>query len=187
MIIAAPPAIKACATYEVAKLPGLTNKANSPNCRWQVSWSDKVNGGDNAFVIDRRSGLAIYHFEMAHTARVYWQRDGRSLIVNLDPGPGEDGTALVISLTAIRSKPIDLSLEVLPNVYRRSQFSHTDTTSWISYITTRKDEWIVSAQLETTPGGLPGKESACYLYAVKSFKPTQIRLVGVHTDCTESS
>ncbi len=187
-----------CATYASASLYADTAVVNSPDCHWQVisfgnddptksalvhlTPSD-IKSGDNAFIVDRSSGRVVYHFSMFHTARVSWLRDRHTLIVNLDPGPGEDGTVLAFPLDSIVDSPIDLGSTVLPDVFRRSHFPRTDTHSFVSYTGTRGGRWLLSVSLEATRSGLPLKESRCYLYSVTPNNPAKLHFIGSRKYC----
>ena len=189
-----------CGSYDAVKLYDDTVVANSPDCRWQVVSFGRndpaksvlvrlepkdIASGDNAFVIDRATGRSIYHFSMYHNARVYWLRDGRTLIVNLGAGPGEDATALAIPLSSLDARSTDLSQKVLPDVFRRTGFPRANTHSYVSYVGTRTGRWRLSVSLETTRSGLPGKDSRCYLYSLKPKSSEKPQFIGSSKSCVD--
>ncbi len=150
--------IAACATYGVVNLDAEAVVASSPDCRWQV----KGNGDGRAVVVARASGRAVYRFSVVHTARFYWLRDRKAAIVELDPGPGEDGGLLALPLSPERGGTVDIGRKILPDLYRRSGFSAARSHPFFSYIRPGR----VAVSLESETSGLPGRQSRCYVYAV---------------------
>ncbi len=150
--------IAACAGHDAVNLYAAATMAVSPDCRWQI----KMGSDGQAVVTARATGRAVYRFSVAHTARFYWLRDGNAAIVELEPGPGEDGGLLAFPLSPVRGGAVDIGRKILPDMYRRSGFSPARSHPFFSYIR----PWRVAVSLEGETSGLPGKASRCYVYAV---------------------
>jgi hypothetical protein len=100
----------------------------SPNGRWQVVIKGEDGPAPNVridrrlledgAVVANREGHAIAVFDMERDARLYWLKDGRHLIVNYFAG-SDSTRPLVIGLTGAKTKPVDLSELIFPDVLKR--------------------------------------------------------------------
>jgi len=149
----------------------------SPDGRWQVV----VRGDDGpalniqlgrpftdrAAVADA-SGRVIATFSMERSARIYWLRDGRGLVVNYFAG--SDATRpLMIRLDRGRTKPVDVSAVLLPDVLKRVHKRYAQLYHYYVWFTReRGDRLTIVAEPESTLHGTTGPGGGnCLVYSVE--------------------
>jgi len=194
-----PPAIhasaKPCADYTPVNLHVLrTTTAISPDCDWAVVsiGDDDIKAGKNhtsyrlpklkentpyrAFVIERRTGRIVYHFEMEHSAQVHWLKDNSYLVVNYLTG-GSLSTPLFFTLKSDRiHQPSNLANLIRADVERRANQSALGKGKggtwlyhyYVDYIEDDGAGMTIAAETTLAPDeahNLDGTDK-CYVYRV---------------------
>jgi hypothetical protein len=179
MIVAAPMAVDPCGdvltVHEIHV--SCSRRLVSPDGRWQVVIKgedgpgpqvhlDRALAEDTAYVADSKSHV-IASFDMQRNAKIYWLKDGQTLIVNYYAGSNRT-RPLAIRLGHVQGQPLDLSELVLPDVLKRIHKRQRQVYHYyVRFLADQGNRVTFAAEPEFTINGNYGPGDArCLIYSI---------------------